>query len=88
MKKIIPLLFLLLLSRFSSAAKDQTISPEQCRAASTEIIKLSEEAIERAEDRKNIKKLSKLISEWKQRLDSSEDACDLYQDILKASTSF
>ncbi len=57
MKKIIYFLFLLLIPLLSYAAKDQKISPEQCRAASVEIIKVSEQAFPIAEDNKNAAKL-------------------------------
>lgn len=87
MKKTIPFLFLLLLSSFVSAAEDQKISEEQCLAATTEIIKISEEAMKIAEDKKNVKKLEQLIAGWKKRLDSGDNACDVYQDIAKSSTT-
>lgn len=88
MKIIIYFLFLLLLSQFSYSAADQKISTEQCRSASTQIIQISEEALKETESKKNVKKLEKLISKWKKRLDSKEDACDIYQSILKSSASF
>jgi len=55
MKRFIYLLFLLQLSQFSYALKDQEISPEQCQAASTEIIKISEEALKVTDSKKNLK---------------------------------
>ncbi|MBL1141692.1 MAG: hypothetical protein HND53_06635 [Proteobacteria bacterium] len=88
MKKIIFLLLLLTLSPFSFAAKDIKISSDDCRTAATEIIRISEEAIPAAEDKKNAEKLKKRIADWKSRLSSDEDACNIYQDILKSSTSF
>lgn len=88
MRNFICILFLLSLSRFSFAAKDQKISPEDCRAAATEIIKISEKAIPMAEDKNNAEKLTKRIDSWEKRLASDEDTCEIYQDILKSSTSF
>jgi len=81
-------LFLLLFFPFLNAVADQEISTEQCRAASAGIIEISEKALEVTESKKNVKKLTRLVSEWKKRLNSEEDACDVYQSILKASTRF
>ena len=43
MKYFLSILFLLFLSSLSYAAKNKAIANEQCRAASNEIIKISEE---------------------------------------------
>jgi hypothetical protein len=88
MKKIVCLLFLLSLSHISYAEKNRKISPEECRAATEGIIKVSEDALPMAEDKKNAEILKNRIADWKQRLSSDEDACNLYQDILKNSTNF
>jgi hypothetical protein len=88
MKTIISFLLLLMSFQISHAANDQKITPEQCQAASTEIIRISEEALKVTESKKNVKKLTSLVAKWKGQLNSDKDACDVYQDILKASRSF
>lgn len=88
MKNYLSFLFLLSFSPFLLAVEKQTISEEQCRAASTQVITISEEALAKSESKKNAAKLKKLINDWNARLKSDEKACDVYQSILKSSTSF
>lgn len=88
MNKLLFTFFILLYFQFTSAATDQKISPEQCHTAASEVMKISEKAIPQATDKKNVAKLEKRIAGWKKRLNSDEDACKIYQDILKSSTNF
>lgn len=87
MKNILLTLFLLLFFQYSYAVSDLEITDEQCRAASNEIIKISEDSLPMADDKKKAEKLIKQIKKWKERLQSNENACDIYQSILKSSTN-
>lgn len=85
--KVILFLSLILVVPFSYAVTDVEITPEQCREASNQIIIISEEALPNAQDKKKAEKLIKKIKKWNKRLKSNEDACKVYQDILKSSLS-
>jgi len=88
MKNFLSVLVLIFLSSTLFAVENVEISEDQCRAASTEIIKISKEALTKTDSKKNIAKLKKRIDDWSARLKSDENACNLYQSILKSSTSF